>query len=86
MKRIFEIILGIGIVIVLLAGYGDGIHPVRHLIEYITSDATFQVIITITLVILASRLIAGKSKDYSKLFYNFLVKLFGAPRKRKSIQ
>ena len=85
MKRILEIIAGLVIVVVLFGGYGDGIHPFRHSIEYITSNAVFQFIITIALIILASRLIAGKTKDHSKFFYNLLVKLFGAPQKRKNI-
>ena len=86
MKRIFEVVLGLVITVGIFGGYSDGIHPVKHFIEYVTTDAVLQFIFTITLITLASRLIAGKPNDCSKFSYNMLVKLFGEPRKRKNVQ
>ena len=85
MKRIFEVVLGLVITVVIFWGYGDGIHPVKHFVEYVTTNVVLQVVLTIALIILASRLIAGKPKDYSKFFYKLLVKLFGLPHERKNI-
>ena len=81
LRRIVEFIFGVVIVVFLLASYGDRYHPVKHLIEYITSNGFLQIIIVIALIILAARLIAGKKKDYSPFFYNLLVKIFGLKKK-----
>lgn len=81
MKRIFEIILGVIIAISLFASYGDEHNSRKLLIGYITTNVLLQIIIAIGLIILASRLIAGKPKDYSKFFYNLFVKVFGLPKK-----
>ena len=85
MKRIFEIILGIVLVLLVQGGYGDGVHPVKHLVDYVTSNAVLQIILTIAVLILAAKLIAGKPKDYSRFFYNLLVKFFGLPGKRRNV-
>lgn len=74
-KRIFEIILGVIITMFLLGSYGDGHNPRKLLIEYITTNGLLQVFTAVVLVLLASRLIAGKPKDYSKTFYKLFVKL-----------
>jgi len=80
-KRIFEFILGVIVAISLFSSYGDQHHSRKLLIGYITSNVQLQNIITIGLIILASKLIAGKPKDYSKFFYNLFVKIFGLHKK-----
>ncbi|HET7114981.1 MAG TPA: hypothetical protein VFI29_00730 [Hanamia sp.] len=81
-RRIAEILLGILIVFLILGKYGDGIHPAKSLVAYITGNAVLQISIYILLIILAFRFIGGKSKDYSKFFYSLLVRLFGDPKKK----
>lgn len=83
MKRIFQIILGVLIVIFLLARYSDETHPDQTVIAYLISNKILRLIIIISLLIIASSLIAGKNKDYSRFFYKLLVKIFGDPSKRK---
>lgn len=84
LKRILEIFLGVMIIILLLGSYGDEHNPRKLLIGYLITNRLLQIIVTIGLVILASRLIAGKPKDYSRFFYNLLVELFGLPKKNGS--
>lgn len=81
-KRIAEILLGIVIVFLILGKYGDGIHSPKYLVAYITGNVALQISIYILLIILAFRFIGGKPKDYSKFFYNLLVRLFGDPQKK----
>lgn len=83
-KRIGEFLLGIIIVFLILGRYADGNHPGKPLVGYITGNRILEAIIFIVLIVLAFRLIGGKSKDYSKYFYNLLVKIFGDPKKIKS--
>ncbi|MGN6196068.1 MAG: hypothetical protein ACTHOB_14100 [Ginsengibacter sp.] len=82
-KPIAEFLLGVCMVLLLLGKYGDMNHPSKPLVAYITDSGVLQPIIYILLIIFAYRLIGGKHKDYSKFFYNLLVKLFGDPQKRK---
>jgi len=83
LKRIVEIILGIAITICLFVRYSDDNTPDQLMIWHILSAGTLQTIAWITLFLLASRLIYGKYKDYSKYFYNLFVKMFGDPKKAK---
>ena len=55
----------------LSGSHGDGHHPSKHLIEYITTNGFLQNILVITLVVLAVRLIADKKKDYAPFFINY---------------
>lgn len=80
-KRILEIILGVMITMFLIGSYGDEHSSRKLLIGYVTKNGLLQIIIASALVMLASGLIAGKPKDYSKFFYNLFVKLFGLPKK-----
>lgn len=82
-KRIGEFLLGIVILFLILGRYGDKNHLMKPLVAYITGNGTLQIIIYVVLIILAFKFIGGKSKDYSKFFYNVLVKLFGDPKKTK---
>ncbi len=81
-KRVFEFLLGIVIVFLILGKYGDETHPTKPLVAYITGNAVIEISIYILLIILAFKFIGGRSKDYSKFFYNLLVKLFGDPYKK----
>lgn len=83
LKRIVEIILGLAIAFCLFCRYSDGNTPNQLVIWHILSERTLQVITWIVLFFLASRLIYGKYKDYSKYFYNLFVKMFGDPKKVK---
>lgn len=80
-KRILEIISGVTITIFLLGSYGDKNNTRKHFIEYLTTNGLLQIIIVLCLLMLASRLIAGKPKDYSKTCYKLLVRVFGLPKK-----
>lgn len=76
--------IGVLILFSLFARYGDGNTPPKALIWYILTPQLLQGFIWIALIILAYKLTSGKSRDYSKFFYNLLVKIFGDPK--KSIQ
>jgi len=81
LKRILEIILGLVIGFSLFIFYSDETHESRLTIWYLLTPKVLQIIVWIGLFFLASRLIYGKPKDYSKFFYNLFVKLFGDPKK-----
>lgn len=83
LKRIVEIIFGIAIAVCLFSRYSDDNTRDQLVIWHILSERTLQVITWIFLFFLASRLIYGKYKDYSKYFYNLFVKMFGDPKKTK---
>ena len=76
-----ELILGVALTIFLLGSYTDPQTPRKFFVEYLTSDRLLQFLITIGIILLASRLIAGKPKDYSRFFYKLLVKIWGDPKK-----
>jgi L-asparagine transporter-like permease len=82
LKRISEIIIGIIMVVFLLGSYGSTNSPQKPLIAYLTDNGILQAAIVIALIFLASRLIAGKSKDYSKSIYSLLVSIFGDPKNK----
>ena len=80
-RRIIEIISGLIITLSLLANYSDATNGSKLLIWYVLTPAVLKVITWITLCFIASRLMFGKSKDYSTGVYNLLVKIFGDPKK-----
>jgi hypothetical protein len=80
-NRYFEILLGIIITLLLLGKYCSAA-GCRSLLSYIIPVALLRPVVFIMLVIVASRLIAGKPKDYSKFFYHIMVKVFGDPKKK----
>jgi hypothetical protein len=80
-RRVLEIILGLIIGLSLFASYSDDTHESKLLLWYILTPRVLQIIVWIALFFVASRLIYGKPKDYSKYFYNLFVKLFGDPKK-----
>ncbi len=85
-KRFGGFLLGMVIMLFILGRYSDKNNPSKSLVAYITEDGILQAIIYVVLIVLASILIGveGKSKkDYSKFFYNVLVKLFGDPKWKK---
>lgn len=81
LKRIFEIILGIAIGISLFSNYSDENHESQLLIWYLLTPKVLKIIVWVVLFFVASSLINGNSKDYSKFFYNLFDKLFGDPKK-----
>ncbi|MDQ2720244.1 MAG: hypothetical protein M3Z26_10875 [Bacteroidota bacterium] len=82
-KRIIEFLLGVVVTLFLISSYGDKYNPSKPLVAYITTNKALQISIIIVSIVLAFRLIGGKSKDYSKFFYNLFVKLFGDPKRKK---
>lgn len=82
-KRIAEFLLGVVMVLLLLGKYGDRTHPMKPLVAYVTGNGILQAIIYIVLILLAYRLIGGRRKDYSRFFYNLMVKFFGAHGRAK---
>jgi menaquinone-dependent protoporphyrinogen IX oxidase len=82
-KRIFEITLGVIIAFTLFANYSDETHKEQLVIWYVLTPKVLKVVAWILLFLLAGRLIFGKYKDYSKYFYNLLIKLYGDPKNKK---
>jgi hypothetical protein len=82
MKHFLKFFLGIILVLLILGKYGDKNHPQQPLVSYVTFNLFLEIVIYVLLVVFAYRLIGGKHKDYSKFFYNLLIKLFGDPQKR----
>ena len=80
-RRKLELIIGILIAVFLICRYNNQ-GGSQYLIDYIIPYQPFKVIAVVSLIIVAARLIAGKPKDYSKLFYDFSVRMFGDPTKR----
>jgi hypothetical protein len=80
-RRILEIIVGVIIAIFLISQYSDN-GGSRYLIDYIMPYQPFKGILVFALIIISSRLVTGKPKDYSKRFYNLLVRLFGDPTRK----
>lgn len=80
-KRIAAIILGLAIGFSLFMSYSDETHPQKLLIWYLLTPKILQVIVWITLFFVASKLVYGSKKDYSKFFYNLFVKIWGDPKK-----
>ena len=80
-RRKIEIILGAAIAQCLVANYSDAANPSKLLIWYVLTPAVLKAITWIALFVVASRLMFGKSKDYSRSVYNLLVKMFGDPKK-----
>jgi hypothetical protein len=81
LKRILQIILGLAIGLSLFSMYSDDTHESRLVIWYLFTPKVLQIIVWIALLFLASRLVSGNSKDYTKFFYNLFTKLFGDPKK-----
>jgi len=81
LKRIFQIILGLAIGLSLVAKYSDDTHESKLLIWYLLTPNVLQIIAWIILFFVASWLVYGKYKDYSKFFYNLFVKLLVDPKK-----
>ncbi len=80
-RRIIEIIVGLAIVGSLFASYSDRSNDSKLVIWYLLTPEVLKTIVWIALFLLASRLVYGKYKDYSKYFFNFFIKLFGDPNK-----
>ncbi|HXR83016.1 MAG TPA: hypothetical protein VN722_01820 [Hanamia sp.] len=83
MKRFLEFFLGIILILLILGKYGDKNHHQQPLVSYLSTNLFLEIVIYIVLIFFAFKFIGGKKKDYSKFFYNLLVKLFGDPEKRK---
>jgi hypothetical protein len=81
LKRIIEIIVGMAIALSLFASYSDDTHESRLVIWYLFTPKVLQVIVWIVLFLIASRLVYGKYKDYSKYFYTLFTRIFGDPKK-----
>jgi hypothetical protein len=81
-RRILEFIVGVIIATLLISQYSDKSGS-RYLIDFIMPYQPFKAILVVVLMIISSRLIAGKPKDYSKRFYELLVWLFGEPSKKR---
>lgn len=80
LKRILQIVLGLAIGISLFGVYSDETHEKKLIIWYLLTPKVLQVIAWIVLFYLASHLVSGKPNDYSKFFYNMLVKIFRDPK------
>ena len=80
-RRIIEVILGAIIAFSLIASYSDETRQSQLLIWHVLTPAVLKIIVWLLLFFIASRLMFGKYKDYSKYFYNLLVKTFGDPKK-----
>lgn len=83
-KRIGKFLLGVICVLLILGSYGDGKSSPKPFLAFISDNWIIQIILFILLIVLASKLIGGKSRDYSKFFYKLLVKIFGDPKKTNS--
>ena len=76
LKRTCEFILGVLIAVFLIARYSDG-QVSRSLVDYVMPYQPFKAILVVVLILTASRLIAGKPKNYSRFFYNALIRILG---------
>lgn len=81
-RRIVEFIGGVAIATFLISQYSDK-DGSRYLIDFVMPYQPFKAILIVVLIIVSSRLIAGKHKDYSKNFYGLLVWLFGDSAKKR---
>jgi hypothetical protein len=81
-RRTFEIIAGVTIATFLISRYSDR-QSSRYFIDFIMPYQPFKAILIICLIIISSRLIAGKPKDYSSNFYQLLVWLCGDPKEKQ---
>ena len=80
-RRIIEIIVGLAIGGSLFISYSDASHDSKFVIWYLLTPQVLQIVAWITLFFLASRLVYGKYKDYSKYFYDLFNRLFGDNKK-----
>lgn len=85
-RRIIEIVLGFIIGVSLFSFYSDDNHESKLVIWYLLTPAVLKIIVWIVLFFVASRLMFGKYKDYSKYFYNLFVKMFGDPKKGDTVK
>lgn len=83
LKRVAEIIAGLALAFSLFAFYTDDANPGKMVIWYVLTPKVLQVLAWIVLFFVASRLIYGPYKDYSKYFYTLFTKLFGDPKKSR---
>jgi Na+-transporting NADH:ubiquinone oxidoreductase subunit NqrB len=83
LKRVAAIIAGLVLAFSLFISYSDDANPRKLVIWYVLTPEVLQIIVWIVLFFVATRLIYGPYKDYSKYFYNLFVKLFGDPKKSR---
>ena len=82
LPRIVEFFLGVILATILVAQYQDTPGNARYLLEYLIPWKPLFLVATIFLFLLAARLIAGKPKNYSNLFFQLMVKVFSHPKKK----
>lgn len=80
LKRIIEFTVGVLIALFPFAIYNNA-NGQHFLIDFVIPYPPIKFIIIIDLFITASKLIGGPPKDYSKIFYSFLINVFGDPAK-----
>lgn len=80
-KRIIQSTVAVLIVLLFGTVYSDH-NGQRFLIDIIMPYQPFRAILVVVLIFIAYKLIDSKPKDYSKFFYNVLVRLFGDPTKK----
>ena len=80
-RRTLEFIAGVMIVTLLMCRYCDK-NGCTLLIDFLLPYQPFKAILIIALIVLSSRLISGRPKDYSKFFFNLLVIIFGGQAKK----
>lgn len=76
LPRFIEFTLGVLLVIVLISRYSSSPETQnKYVLEYILPYKPLFILVTIFLFLVAARLIAGPPKDYTKFFYNLLMRL-----------
>jgi hypothetical protein len=76
LPRYIEFILGVLLIIVLISRYSTSPETQnKYVLEYILPYKPLFIIAAIFLFAVAARLIAGPPKDYTRFFYNLLIKL-----------
>ena len=82
LPRYIEFIVGVLLVIVLISRYATSPETQnKYVLEYILPYKPLFILVTIFLFLVAARLIAGTPKDYTRFFYNLLMKLRNNPNK-----
>ncbi len=84
LRRILEFFCGVLIVVFLIGKYNDT-NSSRYLVDYIMPWQPFKSILVVILIVVAYRLIGGRTKDYSSSVYRLLVKIWGQPGQKKNV-
>lgn len=82
LPRFIEFMTGVLLMIVLIARYSNSPQTQnKYVLEYIIPYRPLFIAVTIFLFFVAARLIAGKPKDYTRFFYNLLMRMPGRGHK-----